>query len=74
MYKRQAFKDVENFYRVSIPIAEIGYIYDYVRNDKNFIEKGYSIWWAEHLSALFLYGTKFACIRMSKVKNKFTYG
>lgn len=42
-YIKEAFKDVENFYRVSIPIAEIGYIYDYVRNDKNFIEKGYSI-------------------------------
>lgn len=42
-YIKESFKDVENFYRVTIPIAEIGYIYDYVRNDKNFIERGFCI-------------------------------
>lgn len=42
-YIKESFKDVENFYRVTIPIAEIGYIYDYVRNDKNLIERGFCI-------------------------------
>lgn len=30
---KQAFKEVEEFYGVEIPVSEIGYIYDYVKND-----------------------------------------
>ncbi len=33
---KQTFCDVEQFYGVEIPIAEIGYIYDYVKNDPRF--------------------------------------
>ena len=29
---KKSFKDVEQFYRVNIPIEEIGYIYDYIKN------------------------------------------
>lgn len=33
---KQTFKEVEDFYSVDIPIAEIGYIYDYIKNDQEF--------------------------------------
>ena len=33
---KQTFREVEKFYGVEIPIAEIGYIYDYVKNDPRF--------------------------------------
>lgn len=33
---KQTFKEVEDFYGVDIPIAEIGYIYDYIKNDHDF--------------------------------------
>ncbi|MFR1599604.1 MAG: PRD domain-containing protein, partial [Coprobacillus cateniformis] len=33
---KQTFKEVEDFYGVDIPIAEIGYIYDYIKNDHEF--------------------------------------
>ena len=31
-----AFTAVEAFYGVQIPVAEIGYVYDYVKNDLNY--------------------------------------
>lgn len=33
---KQNFHEVESFYGVELPVAEIGYIYDYVKNDVNF--------------------------------------
>lgn len=33
---KQTFKEVEEFYGVEISIAEIGYIYDYIKNDDKF--------------------------------------
>lgn len=33
---KQTFYEVEQFYGVQIPVAEIGYIYDYVKNDPRF--------------------------------------
>lgn len=33
---KQTFHEVEQFYGVQIPVAEIGYIYDYVKNDPRF--------------------------------------
>lgn len=33
---KQTFKEVEDFYGVDIPIAEIGYVYDYIKNDHDF--------------------------------------
>lgn len=33
---KQTFKEVEVFYGVDISIAEIGYIYDYIKNDQDF--------------------------------------
>ncbi len=35
---KTAFTDVEQFYGVQIPVAEIGYVYDYVKNDLNYIK------------------------------------
>lgn len=32
----ESFQDVEAFYGVHIPVEEIGYMFDYVKNDKNF--------------------------------------
>lgn len=33
-----SFQDVQEFYGVKIPVAEIGYIYDYIKNDQNIVE------------------------------------
>lgn len=33
---KQTCKEVEEFYGIDIPVAEIGYIYDYIRNDHDF--------------------------------------
>lgn len=33
---KQTFKEVESFYGVDIPVAEIGYIYDYINHDEDF--------------------------------------
>ena len=35
---KTAFTDVEQFYGVQIPVADIGYVYDYVKNDLNYIK------------------------------------
>lgn len=33
---KRSFSDVEDFYGVQIPVEEIGYMFDYVKNDKNY--------------------------------------
>ncbi|WP_304757800.1 PRD domain-containing protein, partial [Dubosiella newyorkensis] len=33
---KRSFSDVEAFYGVQIPVEEIGYMFDYVKNDKNY--------------------------------------